>query len=253
MTEREPRIYFPEPLRTEGRYTLTGDQHHYLARVLRLKAGAELTLFDGGGGEYAAVIEDVQRARSTLRTGEFRDTDNESPLSLCLAQGVGRGERTDLAIQKAVELGVTSIVPLLTRRGVVRLEASRAKRRLAHWQGIVVHACQQCGRNRIPRLHAAMPLEEWLREYRNRGDGGGSGGLDLLLDPEATGGIGELEYAGGTITLLVGPEGGFDAGERDAARGAGFRGVGLGPRILRTETAAISAVTAVQSRWGDLG
>jgi 16S rRNA (uracil1498-N3)-methyltransferase len=214
MTERRPRIYFPEPLRAGGRFTLTGEQHHYLARVLRLKAGGELVVFDGSGGEYRSVIEEVQRARSTLRIGEFRDTDNESPLSLRLAQGVGRGERTDLAIQKAVELGVTSIVPLLTRRGIVRLDASRAERRLAHWQGIVVHACQQCG--------------------------------------QATGGIDDLEYDGGTITLLVGPEGGWDPAERDAAIAAGFRGVALGPRILRTETAAIAALTAAQSRWGDL-
>lgn len=245
MTEREPRIYFPDPLRAEGRYTLTGDQHHYLARVLRLKAGSALTVFDGNGGEYAAVIEEVQRGSSALRTGEFRDTDNESPLSLRLAQGIGRGERTDIAIQKAVELGVTSIVPLLTQRGVVRLDPKRAARRLAHWQGIVVHACQQCGRNRIPPLHPVVPLREWLRDYR-------SDGPDLMLDPETTGGIGELEYDGGTITLLVGPEGGWDSTERDAASAAGFRGVSLGPRILRTETAAIAAVTAVQSRWGDL-
>jgi 16S rRNA (uracil1498-N3)-methyltransferase len=245
MTERRPRFYFPEPLRAGGRYTLTGEQHHYLARVLRLKAGGELVVFDGSGGEYRSVIEEVQRARSTLRIGEFRDTDNESPLSLRLAQGVGRGERTDLAIQKAVELGVTSIVPLLTRRGIVRLDASRAERRLAHWQGIVVHACQQCGRNRIPPLHAVVPLDEWLQGYQ-------SDGLDLILDWQATGGIDDLEYDGGTITLLVGPEGGWDPAERDAAIAAGFRGVALGPRILRTETAAIAALTAAQSRWGDL-
>jgi len=245
MTEREPRIYFPDPLRAEGRYTLTGDQHHYLTRVLRLKAGSGLTVFDGSGGEYPAVIEEVQRTSSTLRTGEFRDTANESPLSLRLAQGVGRGERTDIAIQKAVELGVTSIVPLLTQRGVVRLDPSRATRRLAHWQGIVVHACQQCGRNRIPPLHPIVALDDWLRDYR-------SDGLDLILDPDGAGGIGERDYDGGTITVLVGPEGGFDEAERDAAVAAGFRRVSLGPRILRTETAAIAAVTAIQSRWGDL-
>ena len=132
MTEREPRIYLPTPLGAESRFALTGDQHHYLTRVLRLKAGARLTIFDGSGGEYGAVIEEVGRANATLRTGEFRDIDRESSLNLCLAQGVGRGERTDVAIQKAVELGVTSIVPLLTQRGVVRLDPERGERRLAH-------------------------------------------------------------------------------------------------------------------------
>jgi 16S rRNA (uracil1498-N3)-methyltransferase len=162
---------------------------------------------------------------------------------------VGRGERTDLAIQKAVELGVTSIAPLLTRRGVVRLDPERAERRLAHWRGIVVHACQQCGRNRIPTLHPVTPLSDWLRDYRN---GSADGGLDLVLDPDGAETIAEIDYGGGSITLLIGPEGGLDTAEQSAARDAGFVGMRLGPRILRTETAAIAAVTAAQSRWGDL-
>lgn len=245
MTERESRIYSPEPLSADGRFTLTGDQHHYLSRVLRLKPGAGVTVFDGTGGDYPAVVEDVRRAASTLSTGEFRDVDIESPLTVRLAQGMGRGERTDFVIQKAVELGVSSIVPLSTRRSVVRLDAERAQRRLAHWQGIIVHACQQCGRNRLPLLHPVIKLNEWLRDYR-------SDGPDLILDPEAAGGLDELDYAGGAITLLVGPEGGLDPKERDAALATGFRGVSLGPRILRTETAAIAALTAVQFRWGDL-
>ena len=245
MSEHEARIYVPEPLSAGARYTLTGDRHHYLSRVLRLKAGARLTVFDGRGGEYPAVIEDVQRAASTLSTGDFRDSERESPLPIRLAQGIGRGERTDFAIQKAVELGVSSIVPLLTRRGVVRLDGDRAQRRLTHWQGVVVHACQQCGRNRLPSLHPVIPLGEWLGGYE-------SDGPDLMLDPAAASRVGDIDYHGGTITLLVGPEGGLDPSERDAAHAAGFQGMGLGPRILRTETAAIAAVTAVQSLWGDL-
>ena len=245
MADRRPRIYLLQRLSAGERYTLTGDQHRHLSSVLRLKVGAELTLFDGRGGEYAATIEEVRRAASIVRTGDYRDVDNDSPLHIRLAQGVGRGERTDYAIQKAVELGVTSIVPLLTRRGVVHLDAQRTQRRLAHWRGIIVHACQQCGRNSIPELSTVVSLEEWLREYE-------CGGLDLILDPNSSISIGDLEYGGGLITILVGPEGGLDTDECKAARAAGFRGISLGPRMLRTETAAVVGVTAVQLRWGDL-
>lgn len=245
MADRRPRIYLPQRLSAGESYTLTGDQHRHLSNVLRLKAGAELTLFDGRGGEYAATIEEVQRATSIVRTGDYRDVNNDSPLHVRLAQGVGRGERTDYAIQKAVELGVTTIVPLLTRRGVVRLDAQRTQRRLAHWRGIIVHACQQCGRNSVPELCTIVALEEWLREYE-------CGGLDLVLDPNSSISIGDLEYGGGLVTILVGPEGGLDADERNAAHAAGFRGISLGPRVLRTETAAVAGLTAVQLRWGDL-
>lgn len=245
VTENGPRIYSPEALSAGGQVTLTGDQHRHLAQVLRLKAGAPVTLFDGAGGEYAAVIEAINRSTSTLRTGDFRDVSNESPLRILLAQGIGRGERTDYAIQKAVELGVSSIVPVLTRRGVVRLNAERAHRRLAHWQGIVVHACQQCGRNQLPELCPVVSLDEWLGDYEG-------GGLDLILDPDGATPVGKLKYAGGRISLLVGPEGGLDREEYKAAYAAGFVGVTLGPRTLRTETAAVAGLTAVQLRWGDL-
>ena len=246
MTDHGPRIYCPLPLVAGERHTLTGDQHRHIAQVLRLKAGAPLTLFDGRGGEYAAVIEEVQRSSSTVRTGEHRLVDRESSLELRLIQGIGRGERTDYAIQKAVELGVSSIVPVLTRRGVVRLDGQRAQRRHAHWQGIIVHACQQCGRNRLAELAPAVSLSDWLHSHR-------TGGLDLLLDAGAGTAMGDLTYEGGVITLLVGPEGGFDDAELEAAYAAGFVGLALGPRILRTETAAVAAVTAMQLRWGDLG
>lgn len=246
MTDRDPRIYFPSPLSTDERYTLTGEQHRHVSRVLRLKAGARLTLFDGRGGEYAAIVEQVERAQSTVRVGAHDAIERESPVPIRLAQAIGRGERTDYAIQKSVELGVTSIVPLLTRRGVVRLDSERASRRLEHWLGIIVHACQQCGRNRIPELMPVMTLEKWLCEYEH-------GGMALMMDPGAGNGIGAFDYDGGPVTLLVGPEGGFDEDERDAARAAGFRRVALGPRTLRTETAAVAGVTAIQLSWGDLG
>jgi 16S rRNA (uracil1498-N3)-methyltransferase len=246
VAEREPRIFFPHPLRSDDRFTLAEDQHHHLSRVLRLKVGARVRLFDGRGGEYAATIERIQREMSIVRTGEHHDIEKESSLPVRLAQGIGRGERTDYAIQKAVELGVTSIVPLLTRRGVVKLDPERALRRHDHWRGIIVHACQQCGRNRIPELFPAISLDEWLEHYESRG-------LDLLMDADSDSNITALDYESGLITLLVGPEGGLQAGEIDAAYAAGFRGITLGPRTMRTETAAVAGLTAVQLKWGDLG
>jgi 16S rRNA (uracil1498-N3)-methyltransferase len=246
VTEREPRIFFPHALRSDDRFTLAEDQHHHLSRVLRLKAGARLRLFDGRGGEYSATIEKIQRDSSIIRTGEHHDIEKESSLPVRLAQGIGRGERTDFAIQKAVELGVTSIVPLLTRRGVVRLDADRLLRRHEHWRKIIVHACQQCGRNRVPELFPAVSLHEWLGHYE-------SGGLDLLMVADSEHGITTLDYEGGLITLLVGPEGGLDGGETDSAYSAGFRGFTLGPRTMRTETAAVAGLTAIQLKWGDFG
>jgi len=245
VTERQTRIFCPRALGDDERYTLTGDQHRHIARVLRLKVGAALTLFDGRGGEYAAALEEVHRGQSVVRIREHRNVENESPIPVRLAQGVSRGERTDYAIQKAVELGVTSIVPLLTRRGVVQLDADRAEKRLEHWKGIIVHACQQCGRNRIPELLSVITLEGWLADYE-------CGGVDIVMDPRADSHIGDLDYDAGLVTLLVGPEGGLDAEEVDAACAAGFRGITLGPRTLRTETAAIAGVTAIQLKWGDL-
>ena len=213
--------------------------------MLRLEPGAELTLFDGLGGEYPATIETMRRDESVVLTGEHLEIDNESSLRLCLAQGIGRGDRTDYAIQKAVELGVTSIVPLLTRRGMVRLAHERAMRRLERWKAIAVHACQQCGRNRVPELRPVVTLEEWLGEARDDG-------LDLVMVPSGGCRLGAFGFSGEPVTLLVGPEGGLEDGEIDASLSAGFRRLTLGPRTLRTETAAAAGVAAVQLAWGDL-
>lgn len=245
MTDRRPRIYFPNPLAARARFTLSGDAHRHLAHVLRLKPGDGLTLFDGRGGEYPATIESVNRGDTIVHTDQHVDVDNESNLPLHLAQGISRGERTDYAIQKAVELGVTSIVPLLTRRGVVRLASDRARRRLDHWKAVAVHACQQCGRNRVPHLHPIVTLEEWLGDTR-------ADALNLVMDPEDGTGLGAFDYSGGPVTLLVGPEGGLESGEIEASLAVGFRRFTLGPRTLRTETAAAAGVTAIQLTWGDL-
>ena len=196
-------------------------------------SGAYRTLFD-------SAIEHVLHGEGHYIHG----SNGRCPHRVNVAQGIGRGERTDYAIQKAVELGVTSIVPLLTRRGVVRLDSERAERRRAHWQGIISHACQQCGRNRVPELLPTVTLNEWLQNYQ-------TGGLDLLMNLGCGSGINALDYNGGLITLLVGPEGGLEADEVESAYGAGFCGISLGPRTLRTETAAVAGVSAIQLKWGD--
>lgn len=242
---REPRLYLPGPLSSGTRCAVDGEIHHYLARVLRLEAGAPLVLFDGRGGEFRGVLESLSRREALVRVGEHVEVDREPPVSVRLAQGIGRGERSDFAVQKAVELGATHIVLLLTERGVVRLAGDRAARRARHWQEIATQACQQCGRTRLPAVEGVHALDDWLRTFP--GDG-----LRLILDPSAHTPLERSLYAGGPITVLVGPEGGFSEREIAAAREHGFVAVRLGPRTLRTETAALAALTAVQLLWGDL-
>lgn len=178
--------------------------------------------------------------------GERLMVSTESPLSLHLLQAVSKGERMDLVIQKAVELGVREITPVLTERCVVRLKGSRAEKRHRHWREIIINACEQCGRNRLPLLHHITPVEKVLDEP--------SGGLKLVLDPSAASSIGALASPrDGEVHLLIGPEGGLSDWELDQATLHGFTAVRLGPRILRTETAALASLSALQVLWGDLG
>ncbi|MDX1653979.1 MAG: 16S rRNA (uracil(1498)-N(3))-methyltransferase [Candidatus Competibacteraceae bacterium] len=240
---RIPRLHLPGPLSAAAERDLEGPALHYLTRVLRLKPGAPLVVFDGRGGEYRAVLTRVERRRARLRLEDFDPREVESPLAVTLAQAVSRGERMDYTLQKAVELGVTAIQPLLTGRSVVNLAGERQARRLEHWQGVVVGACEQSGRNRIPELLAPRELEPWLGNFQGRG---------LLLDPEAVGSLAQWPFSQEPLTLLIGPEGGFNPRELAAARGAGFQGVRLGPRVMRTETAGVAALAVLQALWGDL-
>lgn len=240
---RVSRLYVPVPLASGAIVPLQGERAHYLRTVLRLKSGVELAVFDGSGGEYAARIGRVEREAICLEIGAHRPTDRESPLETHLGLGIARGERMDFAIQKAVELGVRSITPLFTERCVVRLTGDRRRQRWEHWRGIAVAACEQCGRNRPPQIEEPRPLDEWLATAR---------GLKIFLDPEAPQGLRDLEFAGTEVSLLSGPEGGFGPTERERARAAGFLSLRLGPRILRAETAALAALTAIQAQWGDL-
>jgi 16S rRNA (uracil1498-N3)-methyltransferase len=213
--------------------------------VLRLRPKAALTLFNGRGGQYAASIERVAGSEVTVAVGEHEPIERESPFPLTLAQGVSRGERMDLVVQKATELGVARLVPVLTERSVVRLDEAQSDRKSSHWRAIAIAACEQCGRNRLPEVALPAQLHEFLRQPA--GDS-----VRLLLSPLAELRIEDVPRPARGVTVLIGPEGGLaDAEQRDALT-AGFTAVNLGPRVLRTETAAIAALTLLQREFGDL-
>ena len=243
---RIPRIYLPTPLASGASVALSDNAANHVVRVLRLKPGAPLILFNGLGGEYEAVLLSMDRNHTEVSVGNHIARETESPLHITLAQGVSRGERMDYTIQKAVELGVTKIVPLISERCEVRLEGERLAKRVQHWQAVVVSACEQCGRNRVPPVLAPVPLSGWLAEPVH--------GVRLVLDPLAPATLSSLARPDDRlITLLIGPEGGLSDAEVKCAQQSGFEGIHLGPRILRTETAAVTALSALQVLWGDLG
>lgn len=213
--------------------------------MLRLKPGDPVTAFNGHGSEYDAVVASTAGSGIGLEIGVRRDVNRESPLAITLAQGVSSGDRMDYTVQKAVELGVTAIQPLATARSVVRLDAERRKKRVAHWQAVAVAACEQCGRNRVPPVRDVLRLVDWL------GSPGTTDGAAWILLPAATTRPGDLEKPAGPVTLLVGPEGGFDPTEEREALSAGFRPIAFGPRVLRTETAGVAGIAALQALWGD--
>ena len=243
---RLTRVRVPEPLTRGRRHTIAGEAANHIARVLRLKVGDPLTVFDGRGGEYAARIESLRKGTVVIHVGESSAIDRESPLALTLAQGVSRGDRMDWVVQKATELGVTRIVPLLTERSVVRLDARQSARKLQHWQGIAIAACEQSGRDRIPEITAPLGLHDFL-QLGNR-----EPATRLLLSPTGDLGLDDLQELDGAAVVLIGPEGGLAENEQRAALQAGFIAVRLGPRILRTETAAVVALTLLQYQFGDL-
>ncbi|CAI8789531.1 Ribosomal RNA small subunit methyltransferase E [Methylococcus capsulatus] len=240
---RISRLYLPVPLASGADVVLDGERAHYLRTVLRLKRGFDLTVFNGEGGEFAARIGVCHREAVSLTVGEHRPDDRESRLDVRLGLGISRGERMDLAIQKAVELGVGAITPLFTERCVVQLDGERKAQRLEHWRRVVWAACEQSGRNRVPEVLEPRSLEAWLPE---------AAGLRICLDPHAVHSLRELAPPVGSVTLLSGPEGGFSDAERAMAVAAAFVPIRLGPRVLRTETAALAALAAIQTLWGDM-
>lgn len=238
-----PRIFSPEALAGATRIVLDPTGSRHLREALRVRVGDPVVVFDGQGGEYAATVETVERQQVSLRIGSKAEPERESPLTVTLAQGISRGERMDYTIQKAVELGVSAIVPLATERSTVRLDEARAQKRQEHWAGIIRHAAEQSGRTRIPSLAAVCSVTAEAARQRAP--------LRLMLDPGADMSLMRLPPAPG-IALAIGPEGGFSAGERDILLAAGYQRVRLGPRVLRTETAALVALALLQARHGDL-
>ncbi|HYH42814.1 MAG TPA: 16S rRNA (uracil(1498)-N(3))-methyltransferase [Burkholderiales bacterium] len=239
-----PRVYLPDDIPAHGVCVVPPEQSHHVSHVLRLAAGDAVTAFDGRGNEYAATIARISKQGVTLNVGEPHAVSRESTLDIVLAQGISSGDRMDYTVQKAVELGVRAIQPLATERSVVRLAPERAARRAAHWRGIAVAACEQCGRNVVPEVLPVAAFTAWLGTRA-------PGELRLTLMPGAEARLSDLERPQGRIVLLAGPEGGLSPRERGDAQIAGFTPVRLGPRVLRTETAALAAVAAMQTLWGD--
>ena len=239
-----PRIYIDQPLLAGSECELPADAAHHVRDVLRLERDAELTLFDGRGGEYAARLVAVTRGGVRVELGAHHETQVESPLAITLVQSISRGERMDYTLQKAVELGVQAIVPVTSARTVVKLDAAREGRRLDHWRGIVRHAAEQSGRTRLPAVATVVSLSAWLA---TRG-----GLVAYLLDPRAPRRLAADAAPAGAVAIVAGPEGGFDDDERARMLAAGVIAARLGPRILRTETAALCALAIMQARWGDI-
>ena len=238
-----PRFYCSMPLPPGRRVALPDGVARHAVGVLRLRDGDDVILFNGDGSECVGQLYKSSKG-AEVELKAACAPERESPLDITLAQGVSSGERMDFTLQKAVELGVNAVQPVMMKRTIVRLDDEKRIKRRQHWQGVVVSACEQCGRNHIPTVAPILDFWDWLRsDTPSRG---------FLLDPEASLRLHDLPPPDGPVTLLAGPEGGYDKAERDAAIRAGFTGLSLGPRILRTETAALAALAAMQSRWGDL-
>jgi len=246
---REIRIFVDVPLAGHTELELPRAATEHLLRVLRLGVGAEISLFDGHGGAHRATLTHAARGSARARIHAFDPTERESPLAVTLLQAVSRAEKMDWVLQKATELGVAAIQPVLAERSVMRLDAERSARRHEHWLGVLRSACEQCGRNRVPLLLPAASLDAACAALRARTPAA----LALTLDPA---GPSTLRQAtrGSAISaaaLLVGPEGGWSEAELAAAARHGFSAVRFGPRVLRTETAAVAALTALQAWAGD--
>jgi 16S rRNA (uracil1498-N3)-methyltransferase len=244
---RLTRIYVDAVLTAGSVVELAEGTASHLARVLRARDGDELVLFNGDGREFHGAIESVRGSRVLASVGDGRPVNRESPLTVTLVQCVPRGDRMDFIVQKATELGVSRIVPILSQRSVVRLDARQAESKTAHWRAVAVSACEQCGRNRLPAIDAARPLLHYL------GESAPGDRLRLVFEPDRE--LQEREVSLGSLSaaeIAIGPEGGFGSDELEAFRVAGFFRVGLGPRVLRTETAAIAALVWLQTRFGDM-
>lgn len=234
---RLSRLFIDSPLAVGQEIVLAKDSAHYLLNVLRQRVGTQVTLFNGEGGEYVADLIAAAKKNAHLQVTEYKDIERESALQLTLVQAISRPEHMDYTIQKAVELGVQRIVPVITERSVTRIREQR-------WRKIIISACEQCGRNRLPQLDDVVMLNAWLSERRRS--------LCMVLSPTGKNSLYEQSPLRGDLTILIGAEGGLSEAEIELAMQAGYLDIRLGPRILRTETAAVTVLAACQALWGDL-
>lgn len=240
-----PRFFVPEGLAPGASVMLPEDAAHHATKVLRLAEGEHVRLFDGGGGEWTARLQRAGKAwLGVLET--FDERDRQPPLRVTLVQCLpSAADKMDWVVQKCVELGVAEIRPVVSRRSVVRLSGERMERRVRHWQGVAIAACEQSGRNRVPLVASLVDLPQSLGEAPAENE------QRMILAPGSDTRLRDLPVPGGSIRLLVGPEGGFEDGELAAAKAAGYQPLALGPRILRTETAGAAALAALMALWGD--
>jgi 16S rRNA (uracil1498-N3)-methyltransferase len=241
---RIPRIYTAQDLDSGTALLLEPQPSHHLARVLRKGVGDTLILFNGAGGEYPAEITTVGKKQVEVRTGDHRDADCESPLHIHLGIAISRGDRMDWIVQKSTELGVGAITPLITDYTGVKLSGAREEKKIRHWRQVAISACEQCGRSRLPSIRAPLPLSHWLASAEAE--------KKLVLHHRAGERTDVKAVTPTSVALLVGPEGGLSEEEIASAEDAGFSSLKLGPRVLRTETAPLVALTLLQGRWGDM-
>lgn len=240
-----PRFYCPPPIPPSGSFDLPPDAAHHAARVLRLREGDPVQIFDGLGNEGHGVIAEIGGKRVVISGIAAIGMDRESPLKVLLAQALTSSEKMDWVLQKATELGVTEIQPLATERSVARLTAERAEKRVEHWQQVAISACEQCGRNTLPQVYAPLDIMVWLQQMRELPI------TKYILLPEGAASLPAQAKPQGKVVLLIGAEGGFSQAESDSAMHCGFASIRMGSRVLRTETAAVAGLAALQTLWGD--
>ncbi|MDH5426473.1 MAG: 16S rRNA (uracil(1498)-N(3))-methyltransferase [Gammaproteobacteria bacterium] len=238
---RIPRLYINQELNSGDIIKLDKAAASYLIKVLRLPVDASLIIFNGQGGSYQARLLEHGK-QPEIKVEKFEADDNESPLKITLIQGISKGDHMDMTIQKAVELGVSEIIPLICERTVVNLKADRLDKKMRHWQGIITNASEQCGRNTLLHIHPPQKLVNVVLDENQTG---------FILQPTAINSF-ATQLAAASVCIMIGPEGGFTDEEINLSMEKGFNEVRFGPRVLRTETAAIAAISILQSQWGDL-
>lgn len=242
---RIPRIFIDTDLNENTQINLPDSTFQHVCKVLRLKSGHPVRVFNGKGGQYHATLCDVEKRSANLSISHFEPLHNESPIQVTIGQTLSRGERMDYAIQKSVEAGVYAIQPLFSERCEVKLQADRLEKRLTHWQQVAISAAEQCGRGFVPQVHFPIELEEWLDKCKEM--------LTLTLHHHSAKPINQFQCPENKqVSLLIGPEGGLTENEVQLSESKGFKAISLGPRVLRTETAPVVALSVINTLWGDI-